>query len=31
MQLWSTRLEGATTELGFNSYDLREGLARVSI
>lgn len=29
--LWNTRIEAAATELGFNGYDMREGLARCHI
>lgn len=29
--LWNTRLQAATAELGFNRYDLLEGLARCHI
>jgi len=31
LQLWDTRIEAAATELGFNGYDMQEGLARVCI
>lgn len=30
-KLWNTRIEAAATELGFNGYDMQEGLARCHI